>query len=47
MTTQTRPQPRSLSNEWILYRTVVWTELTVFCLLVWRAAILLALALVR
>ena len=44
MTTTTTHAP---GGEMAVYRAVVWTEALVFCLLVWRAVILLALSLVR
>ena len=43
-----RPTARVISaNEVAAYRAVVWTELAVFCVLVWRAVILVGLSLVR
>jgi hypothetical protein len=47
MTTQTRARTQPLSDQWIAYRAIVWTELVVLCLLVWRAVIMLALSFVR
>jgi hypothetical protein len=43
-----RPITRAASaNEVAAYRVIVWTELFMLCFLMWRAIIMLAVALVR